>query len=115
MRPTFWTPADYRANLLRPLGLVTNAMERTGCIVSLAKLREIAGHARAEQERLIGELRCWAGREVNWASWQQLGAFLHTDTKEDGGLALEPSPYWKKGEVDLDEGEIKTDDRALEW
>jgi DNA polymerase I-like protein with 3'-5' exonuclease and polymerase domains len=87
-------------------------MERTGCPVSLPRLREISAEAAQNVFRLQDELRAWAGRDVNWASWQQLGAFLHTD---ESGLKLEPSPYWKKGEVALDEGEIKTDDRALEW
>lgn len=112
MRPEFWTPDQYRERLLRPLGHVTNAMERTGCVVSLETLRDVASGARSEELRLETDLRAWAGQEVNWSSWQQLGAFLHTS---ESGLKLEPSPYWKKGEVDLDEGEIKTDDRALEW
>lgn len=51
MRPTFWTPAEYRTNLLRPIGQVTNAMERTGCCVSLPKLREIAAEARGHEAR----------------------------------------------------------------
>jgi DNA polymerase-1 len=108
--PEFWTPADYRAHLLKPLGEVTLAMERTGCPVDLVKLRGTADRAAREETGILADLRAWAGREVNWASWQQLGAFLHTD---ETGLRLDPSPYWKKGEVE--EGEIKTDDRALEW
>jgi DNA polymerase-1 len=112
MRPTFWSPDQYRDNLLRPLGAVTASMERTGCVVSRDRLSAIAGKARAEEGKLQADLAAWAGREVNWGSWQQLGAYLHTD---EAGLKLEPSPYWKKGEVALDEGEIKTDDRALEW
>lgn len=49
MTPVFWTPDQYRGNILRPLGEVTNAMERTGCVVSLPKLREIAGEARNQK------------------------------------------------------------------
>jgi DNA polymerase-1 len=115
MRPEFWSPEQYRANLIHPLGDVTSAMERTGCPVSLARLRDISATARTTEAELRGELSTWAGRDVNWSSWQQLAAFLHTDSQEDGGLALEPSPFWKKGEVDVDAGEVKTDDRALEW
>jgi DNA polymerase-1 len=113
--PQFWSPDEYRTQLLRPLGDVTNAMERTGCPVDPARLQEISAKARLEETRITAELGAWAGRDVNWGSWQQLAAFLHTDKKADGGLELEPSPYWKKGEVDVDAGEVKTDDRALEW
>lgn len=112
MKPTFWTPAEYQANLLKPIGEVTSSMERTGCVVSMETLRGIATEARAHEARIVAELSAWAGREVNWASWQQLGAFLHT---AEDGLRMEPSPFWKFGEVDVDAGEIKTDDRALEW
>lgn len=115
MTPAFWTPEQYRHRLIRPLGDVTNAMERTGCVMDTGKLRDIEQRATMECERIEADLRAWAGREVNWSSWQQLAAFLHTDSKADGGLELEPSPYWKKGEVATDEGEIKTDDRALEY
>lgn len=115
MQPAFWAPEEYRQRILRPIGDVTNAMERTGCAVDPSRLADIARGAQLEVGRLTAELTAWAGREVNWGSWQQLAAFLHTDSKADGGLELEPSPYWKKGEVATDEGEIKTDDRALEY
>lgn len=115
MRPEFWTPDEYRAKLLGPLGAVTNQMERGGCCVSTERLTQIADQARGRLDELNTDLRAWAGRDVNWGSWQQLAAFIHTDTKEEGGLVLEPSPYWKKGEVDVDGGEVKTDDRALEY
>lgn len=115
MRPEFWTPDQYKERLLQPIGHVTNAMERGGCCVSLPRLNEIASQARGRVDELERDLRGWAGKDVNWGSWQQLAAFLHEDSKEEGGLALEPSPYWKKGEVDLEAGEVKTDDRALEY
>lgn len=115
MVPRFLTPHEYRSTILSPIGQVTNAMERTGCCVDLDRLAGVASQAAKECQSLQADLRAWAGREVNWSSWQQLAAFLHTDRKEDGGLEIEPSPYWKKGEVSLSEGEIKTDDRALAW
>lgn len=115
MVPAYLTPDQYKQRILFPLGDVTNAMERTGCPVSLDALRDIASSARAEEARLLADLNGWAGKEVNWASWQQLAKFLHTDKAGEGGLELEPSPWWKKGEVAIDEGEIKTDDKALEW
>lgn len=110
VRPALWTPAEYRDRLLFPVEEVSNGMERTGAVVSPERLRDIASTARAREDDLRTDLRGWARREVNWQSWQQLGAFLHTD---ETGLRLDPSPYWKKGEVE--EGEVKTDDRALEW
>lgn len=110
MEPRFLGVDDYRRVILRPLEDATNAMERTGAIVDPDKLHEIATRARREEEALLHQLAAWAQRDVNWSSWPQLAAFLHTDPS---GLCLPPSPYWKKGTVE--KGEIKTDDRALEY
>jgi DNA polymerase-1 len=110
--PQHWTAAEYQANLLAPVGLVTNAMERTGVPIDPERLRAIDSDMTAKAGELRQELRQWAGRDINWNSWQQLAHWLH-DEPGEGGLGLPPSPYCKKGEVPDDK--ISTDDRALEW
>lgn len=119
LRPEAWTCAQYQERLLAPVGRVVVSMERTGVPIDVEVLRQI----RADMEQRAAELRVqlldWTGgRDVNWNSWKQLAAWLHNDPKapeELGGpgLGLPPSPYCKKGEVP--DGEIKTDDKALEW
>lgn len=110
--PQHWTSTEYHRNLLAPVGIVTNAMERTGVPVDLEKLRAIDADMTAKAAELTAELRQWCGRDINWNSWQQLAHWLH-DEPHEGGLGLAPSPYCKKGEVPDDK--ISTDDRALEW
>jgi len=110
--PQHWTAAEYHQNLLAPVGIVTNAMERTGVPIDPEKLRAIESDMAAKAEALRSDLRQWAGRDINWNSWQQLAHWLH-DEPDEGGLGLQPSPYCKKGEVPDDK--ISTDDRALEW
>lgn len=113
LRPIQWTAEEYHRSLLAPVGIVTNDMERTGVPVDLDMLRAIDSDMRSKAEQLTKELDQWTdGRNLNWNSWQQLAHWLHDDPA-DGGLGLAPSPYCKKGEVP--DGEIKTDDRALEW
>jgi DNA polymerase I len=110
--PQHWTAAEYQCNLLAPVGIVTNAMERTGVPIDPERLRAIDADMTVKAEALRAELRQWCGRDINWNSWQQLAHWLH-DERTDGGLGLPPSPYCKKGEVPDDK--IATDDRALEW
>jgi DNA polymerase-1 len=110
--PQHWTSAEYHRNLLAPVGIVTNAMERTGVPVDPERLRAIEADMGAKAEVLRKDLAAWCGRDINWNSWQQLAHWMHDDVK-DGGLGLAPSPYCKKGEVPDDK--ISTDDRALEW
>ena len=115
LAPQLWTAAEYHEHLLGPVGEVVVGMERTGVPVDLEKLREIEADMGRQADVLRATLTQWTGgKDVNWNSWQQLAAWLH-NVPAEGGLGLEPSPYWKKGEVALEEGEIKTDDRALEW
>jgi DNA polymerase-1 len=93
-------------------------MERQGVPIDLDICHEIeaqatfdASQSRATLDSLAGIL---AGRtETNWGYWKWLAEFLHGPKPQ--GLGLPPSPFWKKGIVDLAGGEIKTDDRALEW
>lgn len=110
--PQRWTAEEYHRNLLAPVGVVTNSMERAGVVIDPDKLRAIDSDMTAKAAELRTELRQWCGRDINWNSWQQLAHWLH-DSPQDGGLGLDPSPYCKKGEVPDDK--IATDDRALEW
>lgn len=111
--PQHWTAAEYHRNLLAPVGIVTNAMERTGVPIDPDRLRAINADMTEKADGLRKELKQWTGgRDINWNSWQQLAHWLH-DEPGAGGLGLEPSPYCKKGEVPDDK--ISTDDRALEW
>ena len=111
--PQHWTSTEYHRNLLAPVGVVTNAMERTGVPIDPDKLRAIEADMAARAGELRSELRQWTGgQDINWNSWQQLAHWLHDDPSE-GGLGLDPSPFCKKGEVPDDK--IATDDRALEW
>lgn len=115
LTPRLWTPAEYRENLLAPVGRVVLGMERAGVPVDPDVLRQIDADMAKRADDFRAQLLDWTrGVEVNWNSWQQIAKWFH-DPPESGGLGMEPSPYWKKGEVDLDAGEVKTDDRALEW
>lgn len=110
--PQHWTAAEYQRNLLAPVGIVTNAMERTGVPVSRERLQAIEADMDAKAVVLRKDLAAWCGRDINWNSWQQLAHWMH-DPVAEGGLGMDPSPYCKKGEVPDDK--ISTDDRALEW
>jgi DNA polymerase-1 len=82
-------------------------MERTGVCVSVARFTEIERDATAFADARLETLTKWAGRKLNWGSYQQLQGFIH------GDLGLTYSPYYKKGEVP--DGKVSTDDRAIEW
>jgi len=110
--PQNWNHFEYHQHILAPVGEVTNSMERTGVCVDPEFLRATESDMMARAADMRKDLNSWAGRDINWNSWQQLAKFLHDD-KADGGLGLAPSPYCKKGEVADDK--ISTDDRALEW
>lgn len=110
--PRPWTSTEYQRNLLAPVGIVTNAMERRGVPIDPDRLRAIEADMAAKSFDLRKELAQWCGRDINWNSWQQLARWLH-DPVSDGGLGMDPSPYCKKGEVPDDK--VSTDDRALEW
>lgn len=110
--PQHWSASEYQRNLLAPVGIVTNAMERTGVPISPERLRAIEADMDAKAVVLRKDLKAWCGRDINWNSWQQLAHWMHDDVV-DGGLGMAPSPYCKKGEVPDDK--ISTDDRALEW
>lgn len=110
--PQHWTAAEYHQNLLVPVGIVTNAMERTGVPVDPERLRAIDADMSSKAVELRKDLAQWCGRDINWNSWQQLAHWMH-DPPSEGGLGMDPSPYCKKGEVPDDK--VSTDDRALEW
>lgn len=94
-------------------------MEHNGLPISLEVTQAIKEKARSDLELTEAELAEWSrkvdyvGPEMppNWGSAQQLTLFLHTEL----GLKLPPSPYWGKGKVDLENGEVKTDNRALTY
>lgn len=108
---------DYHDKLQR-LGAVVYAMEREGVPISLDVCHEIEAQAAFDEANSRAQLDQLAGvlcgrRETNWGYWKWLAEFLHGP--KPNGLGLSPSPFWKKGLVDVEEGEVKTDDRALEW
>jgi DNA polymerase-1 len=119
------TPAEYHARVTGPLTEVVCAMEREGCPVDVERLRALRSDFAARagaSERTLGD---WAEKAagwplpdpVNWRSPRQLVLLLHSEL----GLHLPPSPFKKKGAVELadnpddEDGEVCTDDRALEW
>jgi DNA polymerase-1 len=98
------------------LGRVVYSMERTGVPISLEVCREIEAEATFDAAQTRSTLDALAGvlcgrTETNWGYWKWLAEFLHGPAPH--GLGLPESPFWKKGLVK--EGEVKTDDRALEW
>lgn len=108
---------DY-AERQQKLGHVVYDMERRGVPISLEVCREIEIKAALDEATSRAVLDAAAGTlcgcvETNWGYWKWLADFLHGP--RPSGLALPPSPFWKKGTVKLEDGEIKTDDRALEW
>lgn len=114
MTPRPFSAADYQKRILAPVGEVVIGMERTGIPVDLEVLRDIEARMATRSEALRKQLAQWAPPDINWNSWQQLAAWFHNKPTDDPpGLAMEPSPYCKKGEVPDDK--ISTDDRALEW
>lgn len=109
-------------------------MEWTGVPIDTDRVHAVLDEMVRRGARTSEELADWAGHHYdgplvvksktvghttvpNWNSPNQLVLFLHSPL----GLGLEPSPYRKKGTVDVavdwenDDGEISTDDRALEW
>lgn len=112
-------PSSYCRELLDPLGAVVIDMEHRGVPIDRERCWHVQQtfEARAERTREslaeFAEAVDYVGPEMppNWASPQQLILFLHSEL----GLGLPLSPFRKKGAVRLDEGEISTDDRALEW
>lgn len=110
LTPRPWSAGEYHEKLLAPVGRAVLQMERTGIPVDIEILRSIESDMGTMAGELRARLDTWADRpDINWNSWMQLASFLHDKDR----LALDPSPYCKKGEVPDDK--ISTDDRALEW
>lgn len=110
--------ADHDRLLLQPLGGVVQGMERAGLTLDRSLARDICARAAADAAATTAELDDWAARvtgrtETNWGYWAWLLDLFHSP--RPGGLALPPSPYWKKGRLDTEAGERSTDDRALEY
>lgn len=113
------TPAEYRDHILRPLAPVVVGMERAGVPLDRDVAADIRLRAETDAMVTLSQLDdaaysrgCPPG-STNWNYWEWLAEFLHGD--QPWSLGIPPSPYWKKGRVDLVGGEIKTDDRALEY
>lgn len=114
VEPRLLTPLEYQSRILAPVGEAVIGMERTGCVIDPDILRDIEARMTARATELRLELAQWCPRDINWASWVQLAAWLHNAPTDDPpGLGLEESPFCKKGEVADDK--VSTDDRALEW
>ena len=73
-----------------------------------AKVAGIVGSEKAEAA--LGLPPCMlAPGEVKGESQPALVRLLHSE------LGMKPSPYWRKGKVKLDDGEVKVDAVALGW
>lgn len=105
------TPTKYIDNL-QALSRVVYGMERRGVPIDLEICADIAGKAETDEAESLLWLNDYAkvpAGEENWNYAQWLVELLHEKMK------IAPSPYWFKGKVRLEEGERKTDARALEY
>jgi DNA polymerase I len=111
-----------------PLAAIDDAvmgMEKAGVRLDTDFFKAGEISARHDLNTEFQALRHWAadvgwhtpsetGREWTdsiWTSPQKLQVFLHSPI----GLGMKPSPFWKKGRVKVERGEIKTDATALEY
>lgn len=94
------------------------AMEATGFRIDASYCSAQALRARAIEGDVLGALRESLGRlgvpplpgvDLVWSSAPQMVRLFHSV------LGAAPSPVWKKGRVDVDAGERKLDQVALEW
>jgi DNA polymerase-1 len=95
-------------------------MEQNGFALDVEFCNTSAANAREDEAQVLRDLTRWlrdlslddiADRDepLNWASPKQLVGLFHDR------LGLAPSPVWKKGRVNLREGERKLDETALEY
>lgn len=93
------------------------AMEAAGFAIDVPYFNAQAAVAAHDQEQCLQALAAGLrdlgvpAEDPNaiWASPKQLAQLLHEQ------LRLPKSPYWGKGRVKIDEGEVKLDRTALEW
>lgn len=107
-------PAVYCRDILNPLGAVVMDLEYRGVPIDRERCDQVQRDFAARKEQTHEELAKWAeavGCEEtpNWNSAPQLVHLFHEK------LGMKPSPYKKKGKVDIEAGKRSTDDRALEW
>lgn len=113
---------EYIKNL-QALSNVVYSMERTGVPVDLEVCADIKGKAEADAlesrawlDAYVGEATGRPEEDANWNYAQWLVELLHNSpTDATPGLGIKPSPFWGKGRVRLDEGERKTDARAMDY
>lgn len=109
---------------LRDINRATLEMERNGVALDSEGCRVAAARATADEATELIWLREWAERDLGlrddepawksgidgiWTSPVQLQRLLHER------LDIPPSPFWKKGKVKLERGEVKLDATALKY
>lgn len=107
-------PSVYCRDLLHPLGQVVMEMEYGGVPIDRDRCEQVRLDFKLRAAKTHEELAAWAtfagcDETPNWNSAKQLVEFLHER------LGMKPSPFKKKGRVDVEAGQRSTDDRALEW
>lgn len=107
----------YKASRIQEIEEAAIAMEAAGFAIDVPYFESQALVASADQAACLAALSGAIGAlgilsedpDSIWSSPKQLGVLLHEDLK------LPKSPYWAKGRVNFDKGEIKLDRTALEW
>lgn len=109
--------ALYQSARIQEIEEAAIEMEANGFAIDVPYFGAQAGLALEDQTKCLGGLATCCGvlgipaeRAGDiWTSGPQLAELLH------GKLHLPKSPYWAKGRVKIDDGEVKLDRTALEW